>query len=145
MNTLLPMQQRLTHGNTLHGMIRRLGHWSQTGCLLALILLIGGEYKITHTSGRVSFCRIKGLTADGDYVVQHPKKILGYNAGRIPIILWNKEDVLLSAFDISEAKLLKQPTPTQDNSWNRLSGTSYHTPPTWLPTNSELSKPLYEK
>ena len=139
------MQQRLTHGNTLHGMINRLGHWSQTGCLLALLLVIGGEYKITHTSGRVSFCRIKGLTADGDYVVQHPKKILGYNAGRIPIILWNKEDVLLSALDIGEAKLLKPPTPTQDNSWNRLSGTSYHTPPSWLPTNSELSKPLYEK
>ena len=126
-------------------MTTNLGQWSQTGCLLALILLIGGEYKITHTSGRVSFCKVKAITLEGDYLIQHPKKILGYNAGRIPIILWNKEDVLLSAFDISEAKLLKPPTPTQDNSWNRLSGTSYHTPPTWLPTNSELSRPLYEK
>ena len=109
---------------------------------LAIVLVIGGEYKITHLSGRTSLCKIKGVTPDGDYIIQHPKKILGYNAGRIPIILWNKEEILLSAFDISEARLLKPPAQAQDNqaqdnSWNRLSGTSYHTPPSWLTNSNE--------
>ena len=78
-------------------MMKNLGHWSQIGCLLALILLIGGEYKITHTCGRVSYCKVKAITLDGDYVIQHPKKIVGYNgSGHIPIIVWKKEEVTLS-------------------------------------------------
>lgn len=104
---------------------------------LAIVLVIGGEYKITHLSGRTSLCKIKGVTPDGDYIIHHPKKILGYNAGRIPIILWNKQEILLSAFDISEARLLKPPAQPQDNSWNRLTKT-------WVPP-SELSKPLYDQ
>jgi len=121
MNTLLPMQQRLTHGNALHGMIRRLARWSQTGCLLALILLIGGEYKITHTSGRVSYCKVKAITLDGDYLIQHPKKIVGYNGnGHIPIIVWKNEEVTLSSLDIGEAQLLRSPKAKESTEWNRL-------------------------
>ena len=100
---------------------------------LAIILAIGGEYKITHTSGRSTFCKVEGVTPDGDYVVRRPKKIVGYNGGRIPIIVWNKEQILMSALDISEARLLKPPAQSQDNSWNRLTQT-------WIPP-SEQTKP----
>ena len=102
-------------------MIKNLGHWSQTGCLLALILLIGGEYKITHTCGRVSYCKVKAITLDGDYVIQHPKKIVGYNgSGHIPIIVWKKEEVTLSSLDIGEAQLLRSPKARESTDWNRL-------------------------
>ena len=101
--------------------MRNLGHWSQTGCLLALILLIGGEYKITHTCGRVSYCKVKAITFDGDYVIQHPKKIVGYNgSGHIPIIIWKKEEVTLSSLDIGEAQLLRSPKARESTEWNRL-------------------------
>lgn len=87
---------------------------------LAIILAIGGEYKITHTSGRSTFCKVDAVTPDGDYVVRRPKKILGYNSGRVPIILWNKEQILISALDISEAKLIRPAKAAEDTSWNRL-------------------------
>jgi hypothetical protein len=109
--------------------------------LLAIVLAIGGEYQITHTSGRTSFCKVEGVTPEGDYVVRHPKMVRYNNNSEVPIITWDKGGIVISAYDISEAKLLKPPAKPQD-SWNRLSGTSYHTPPAWL-TNSGLSKPLY--
>jgi hypothetical protein len=117
---------------------------------LAVVLVIGGEYKITHLSGRTSFCKIKSITEEGDYVVQHPKKILGYNNGNIPIIQWNnKEDILLSFIDIGEAKLLKAPpTPSQDKYLLRLKESSGLSKPLYektAPADSELSKPIYEK
>ena len=102
-------------------MTKNLSRWSQTGCLLALILLIGGEYKITHTCGRVSFCKVKAITLDGDYLIQHPKKIVGYNGnGHIPMIVWKKEEVTLSSLDIGEAQLLRSPKARESTDWNRL-------------------------
>ena len=103
--------------------------------LLAIVLAIGGEYQITHTSGRTSFCKVEGVTPEGDYVVRRPK-VVRYN-GQTPIITWDKGGIVISAYDITEAKLLKPPTKPQDNSWNRLSGTSYHTPPAWLTNSNE--------
>lgn len=97
---------------------------------LAIILAIGGEYKITHTSGRSTFCKVEGVTPDGDYVVRRPKKIVGYNNGHIPIIIWDKGWVVISALDISEAKLIRPPKAAEDTSWNRLNKT-------WIP-ESEL-------
>ena len=99
---------------------------------LAIILAIGGEYKITHTSGRSTFCKVDAVTPDGDYVVRRPKKIVGYNGGRIPIIVWNKEQILMSALDISEAKLIRPPKAAEDTSWNRLNTT-------WIP-QSEMEE-----
>lgn len=100
---------------------------------LAIILAIGGEYKITHASGRSTFCKVDAVTPDGDYVVRRPKKIVGYNnGGRTPIIVWNKEQILMSALDISEAKLIRPPKAAEDTSWNRLNKT-------WIP-QSEMEE-----
>jgi len=93
--------------------------------LLAIVLAIGGEYQITHTSGRTSFCKVEGVTPEGDYVVRHPK-LVKYNSNGQPVITWDKGGIVISAYDISEAKLLKPPAKPQDNSWNRLSRT-------WIP------------
>jgi hypothetical protein len=76
---------------------------------LAMLLLVGGEYEITHTSGRVSYCKIVAILADGDYVINHPTKIYGFNSGRIPIVKWSNEQILLSYIDISEARILRLP------------------------------------
>ena len=103
---------------------------------LAIVLVIGGEYKITHLSGRYGYCKVKEVTPDGDYIIHRPKKILGWNRranGRIPIILWNKEEILLSAFDISEARLLRPPRKPDDLSWNRLTQT-------WIPPSEQTSE-----
>jgi hypothetical protein len=75
---------------------------------LAVILVVGGEYKITHLSGRVTFNQVRAVTEKGDYIVWRPKKIVGYNGNRIPIIRWKQEDILLSSLDIGEAKLLRE-------------------------------------
>jgi len=74
-----------------------------------MLLLVGGEYEITHTSGRVSYCKIVGILQDGDYIINHPIKIYGYNSGKIPIVRWSDEKILLSSIDISEARILRLP------------------------------------
>ena len=74
-----------------------------------MLLLVGGEYEITHTSGRVSYCKIVDILSDGDYVINHPAKICGYNSGNIPIVTWSREKILLSYIDISEARILRMP------------------------------------
>ena len=98
--------------------------------LLAIVLAIGGEYQITHTSGRTSFCKVEGVTPDGDYVVLRPK-IVRYN-GQTPLITWDKGSVVISGWDITEAKLLRPPRKPEDNSWNRLNKN-------WIP-QSEINR-----
>ena len=96
---------------------------------LALTLVVGGEYKITHSSGRISYAKITSITEQGDYVVQRPKQITN-RQGRPPSIVWARNDVLLSGADISEAELIRPPRVPDNNDWNRL--TKKWTPPSEL-------------
>jgi len=77
--------------------------------VLAMFLVVGGEYEVTHTSGRTSFCKIIEITQDGDYIINRPTKIVGWNAGKIPIVVWKKENILLSSIDVGEARVLRLP------------------------------------
>ena len=99
--------------------------------LLAIVLAIGGEYQITHTSGRTSFCKVEGVTPEGDYVVRHPKMVR-YNSNGQPVVTWDKGWIVISGWDITEAKLLRPPRKPEDNSWNRLNKN-------WIP-QSEINR-----
>jgi len=80
--------------------------------LLALILQIGGEYRITDTEGKVNFYLIKEALPDGDYVAYSPARWLGLVGTGMnirPSFEYRQDDrwkVVLTPSKIAEAELI---------------------------------------
>ena len=89
--------------------------------LLALILQIGGEYRIVDTEGRVNFYLITEALPNGDYAGYSPFRWLGlrgYGMNMRPCFEYRQEDrwrVVLNPSNIAEAELISTHlTPKED-------------------------------
>lgn len=80
--------------------------------LLALILQMGGEYRITDTEGKVNFYLIREALPNGDYLAYSPARWLGIKGKGMdirPSFEYRQDDrwkVVLNPSKIAEAELI---------------------------------------
>ena len=83
--------------------------------LLALILQIGGEYRITDTEGKVNFYMVREALPNGNYVAYSPARWLGIKGNGMnmrPFYEYRLDDrwkVVLDCSKIAEAELIGTP------------------------------------
>lgn len=89
---------------------------------LLLLLVVGGEYFITDTSGREFVRKVIKITPSGDYLVARPLMQVGTTAGK-PNYRWDKTIIFLDPRNISEAEVIRLPSPQQqtDRRWEMIS------------------------